>query len=902
VRIKGLWGSQAKTYFYVNFEAFRIRGGVNTSTISIPSLKERRGDFSGWVDEQENLIPVYDPATTRPNPAYDLSLEAGPTNLPYLRDQFMGCDGRSPNVICPARIQNSLARVWFKYLPEPTNSNPTLNYVPPKPVPDIALSRSNYWLIKVDHYFRSNDHFAVTIYYQGASPDIHTILPEPIAYEDFTAPQYSFVNRFNWDHTFSPTLLNHFAYGYLNRNEAFGAINAGYVDQFPKIPGVAAYTGPPAIPFWSDGFTGFGSNTGSNIGNLTTRPAHILNDLLTWVRGKHTLKFGGEYRNLGGSAHSGGNQMGTFGFGRTETGLLGLNSGNPIASFLLEAVDYAWVDFRTVSSNYPRQRAYIAHFGDTWKVTPKWSFNYGLRWDLFTPFWEKYDHLSFFDPYGPNPGAGGRPGRLAFAGNSWGAASYGKRYPELTDWKAFAPRVGLTYGLNDRTVVRAGYGIFLTSAFYPNWNGGIALDGFNATPAFGSSQGGMEPAFYLSEGFPQDFQRPPFIDSSYQNGRDTLYRPLDGNRRPYAQHWNLTIERQLPKDLFLSVAYVGTKGTRLPSIIAPLNVLDPKLLSMGFKLYDQFQPGDTSLHGVPLPYPGWVEQLQGCGLGGASVAQALLPYPQYCSGLPALTESAGNSSYHSFQAKVEKRFSGGLFLLGSYTFSKLLSSAADNVQSLSWSATQGVISPFERWRNKSLATDDVPQVFSLALVYDLPFGRGKTFLNQNPVANAILGGWSVSSIFRASSGIPFSFRDWNTCVVPGQFWAGCIPTVLPGANPWAQDKAHFDPNQPLFWKEAFEPEISFSFYLGKGPRVSNLRGFGYHNQDFALVKETRLSEKLRWQIRAEFFNLWNWHIFNASGAGGSSAFDTDISSPTFGMWNGAVTNPRNIQVGTRLTF
>jgi hypothetical protein len=139
--------------------------------------------------------------------------------------------------------------------------------------------------------------------------------------------------------------------------------------------------------------------------------------------------------------------------------------------------------------------------------------------------------------------------------------------------------------------------------------------------------------------------------------------------------------------------------------------------------------------------------------------------------------------------------------------------------------------------------------------------------------------------------------------VPGQFAAGCIPGVKPGLAPWAQPKGGFDPNKPLFNAFAFEDFNSFNFYLGQGPRISNYRGFGYHNQDFSLIKDIRITEKVQFQLRAEFFNIWNWHTFNcATQCFGSGAFDTSVGDPTFGMWNGNVTAPRNIQVAGRLTF
>src|SRR5439155_2780128 len=124
--------------------------------------------------------------------------------------------------------------------------------------------------------------------------------------------------------------------------------------------------------------------------------------------------------------------------------------GSPVASFLLEAVDNANVDFRSVAVDYPRADAWIAHVGDTWKVTPNLSLNLGIRWDMYRPAAEKFDRLSFFDPLGANPGAGGRLGRLAFAGTEWGDASFGRRTPEDTWKKGFAPRLGVAYSLNDK--------------------------------------------------------------------------------------------------------------------------------------------------------------------------------------------------------------------------------------------------------------------------------------------------------------------------------------------------------------------------------------------------------------------------------------------------------------------
>jgi hypothetical protein len=287
-----------------------------------------------------------------------------------------------------------------------------------------------------------------------------------------------------------------------------------------------------------------------------------------------------------------------------------------------------------------------------------------------------------------------------------------------------------------------------------------------------------------------------------------------------------------------------------------------------------------------------------------SLAQALLPYPQYCSSLQGVNENQGKSSYHSLQAKVEKRFSHGTYFLVSYTLARTRTTGADFVQSEAdtWTSAAGVISPYEQDRNEAPAVDDATHVLSAALVWDLPFGKGKKWVDQEGLANVLLGGWQLSTVFRYTSAMPLFFRS-SYCNVPGQFRAGCIPSST--GDVFAQDKGSFDPNAgPLFNLNAFEPQDAFNFYYGRGPRVSDYRSFSYRNQDLSLIKNTKLFKDVNLQLRIEAFNVWNWHNFTVPGNSNSGqfAFDTDIASPDFGVWNGSVTDPRVIQVAARLEF
>ncbi len=894
---------RARTFFFTDIEFFRQRGGVSVNPLTVPTAQERAGDFSDWT------APIYDPLTTRLNPNFNPNADISASNQKYLRDQF-SCNGKL-NVICPSRLSPA-ALGFLKFLPLPNKSGVVNNYLPPTAIPDGILGDANHYLIKIDQYFGEKDHFAATIWRQMTPAKFLSVLPLQLATESYSDPQNSWVNRLNYDHTFSPTVLNHFAFGYLNRNEGYGSVNYSYADVLPQIAGVPTHRFPPQVRFNNNGYAGFGNSTGLNTEDVTTRPTYVANDMVTWVKGRHTLKAGFEYRSIQGNAHNAGNESGSFNFDSAQTGLpTASGSGNSTASFLLGAVNSGSVNLISVRGRYVRQKAYIWHVGDTWKVNKKLSVNYGLRWDNFTPSWEKYDNMTFFD-FGPNPGAGGRPGRLAFAGDKFGPASTGKQYPE-DNWKGgFGPRLGIAYGLDSKTVIRTGYGIFYTQAFYPGWGGGVDQTGLNSSASVGTSGlGGLDPAFYWDQGFPIDrVAKPPFIDPSFANGQSgPNYRPKDANRLSYSQQWNFTVERQLTNDAMVSLAYVGNKGTRLPTQISPLNVLNPALLRQyGSKLTDQFGPTDASVDGVAAPYSGWAQQLLSVNNCTPTVAQALLPFPQYCGSVTGLNENLGSSTYHAFQLKVEKRFSKGLYALLAYTHSKLLTSASGVTQasSATWNGSTGsVISPFEWKRNKSLAPDDVPNNFSLGLVYELPVGRGKKFLNNGGWMDRIAGGWEITSTVKRSSGTPFWFRASN-CGVPSQFRVACIPAVLPGKNPFLVDLGSYDPgkHQPLFDANAFEAASSFTgaTYYGVGPRVSNFRGFPFKNVDIGIGKRTRITERVNFLIRAEGFNAFNMHNFTCTGNGGCQNFNTSLGDTNFGQWGGGVSSPRNIQLVGRIEF
>ncbi len=915
--VPGFHGDKSffKGYFYFNWEGFQDHGGAVKAVDSITSTAARGGDFSGWGSQ-----------FFYPNDPVKFGALAG-TAIPG-------------NKIDPI-FEDKTAAQWIAALPTPTNDNELSNYVIPKSGQASLTNSENVYFARADLNIGQKDHLYYTYWWQYAGVNTNTDLPIALSNAGPANPENAPIQRFNWEHTLNSSMTNHFSFGYLNRNEGYYQLDRD--SALPKINGVSSDKDMPQMSFTN--YTQLGTNRpADSAADLTTRGTYGLTDVFTFVRGRHTFKGGYEWKKAGTSIHNGTNGGGTFTFdpdttGTTDASLCPTATGCPgddMASFYLGAVGQAQTVYYNAPAEYPRQYGYAVHFGDAWRVNRKLTANLSLRWDYITPFADKQNKLSFFDPVGANPGAlnsaTGKylPGRLAYAGSGWGDASYGKPYPEIPFKKGIAPRVGFAYSLDEKTVVRAGYGIYYAQAFYPGWDGGMSQDGFNKTVTVSeSTQSGSPfktPAIYLNDGISaaQTGSTAATISSTFDNGSTTIkYRPLDGNKRPYSQQWNLTVERELPGSFFLQVSYVGTKGTHLPSSLSPLNVLDPNnptVMALGDQLKDVFAPGQTTLDGVSIPYDNFVSDL---GQSCATVAQALLPYPMLCNRLQGQNEQHATSIYHSFQAKVEHHLSHGLYLLADTTIQRMYTDASDTVQSGNTSGTgnqgnNGQFSPFHlKPRAWAIVPDNVPVTVQATLIYDLPFGKGQRFAGGGGASNMFVGGWQLIPLFHYDYGTPFSFYS-STCVTATDAPAlreGCVPGILAGKTVQEHGRNGFDPKSggQYFNSEAFESASAFGTfgYTGTGNAVTSVYGPSYKNFDISLAKNTMIAERVHFKFAVNFFNAFNNHYLIASQGGNyggpSVAFVTDVSKVgdpknPFGSWNGGTSAPRTIQFSGRLEF
>jgi hypothetical protein len=898
-----LHGTQSflKGYFYFNWEGFKDLGGSTPSTLSIASVNDRIGNFGAFGSQ------LYYP------------------NDPVKYGALAGTP--IPNNQIPAQLEDPIAKAFMADLPTPTNGNEFNNYLIPKSGQGSLTSGENVYFARADLNIGSRDHLYYTYWWQYTGVNEESDLPIALSTASPANPENAPIQRLNWEHTFNDVMTNHLTLGYLNRNEGYFALN-GHAN-LPTVPGVANPAFLPEMSFGSIYSQLGNSDPPTSAGTVTTRGTYALNDVFTRVQGRHTLKAGFEYRLAGTSIHEGTNEGGTFGFNADTTGNTLCPSsapcpGDPAASFFLGAVGSASVSYYNVHAEYPRQPGYAVHGGDSWRINPRLTLDYSLRWDYIAPFKEKFDNLSFFDPNGLNPGAVNASGqelkgRLAFAGNGFGAASYGAPYPEIPFKAAFAPRIGFAYTVNNKTVVRAGYGLYYGQAFYPGWNGGMSQDGFNKNLGLSESSNGPNtlPALYLSTGIaPGQVGTTENISSSFDNGQSpSMYRPLDGNKRPYSGQWNLTIEREMPHNFFATISYVGTKGTHLPSAMSPLNILnpgDPTIQALGVHLEDVFTPNQPTLDGVSQPYTGWASQMTGCA---PTVAQALVPYPMFCGVLQGENEEHATSQYNSFQAELQRHLSNGLYLLSSLTVQKLYTDASDTTQATSTDGAgnqgnNGQFSPFEEFpRAWAIAPDNVPVTLQISAVYELPFGEHKALLNSSGAANYIVGGWQVSPLFRYEYGTPFSF-DFGACPTAqvGALREGCIPNILPGQMVELHGRNGYNPasGSPYLNAAAFESNFTTFGYTGQGKAVTTVYGPSFKDLDMSLTKNTRIAEKVNFKFSANFFNTFNNHYFvNSQGGnygGPGVAFVTDVSNSAFGTWNGSTSSPRTIQFAGRLEF
>ncbi len=864
-----------KAFFFFNYEALRARSR-DQATGTVPTALERQGDFSQSRQlVGGNCVPVqlFDPATTRSNPAGG-----------FIRDAFPG------NVVPSIRMDRVGTKI-VTYFPNPSSAGAACtglnNFLSNK----ASAISTNEIDMKFDWAPTSKSKYTAGLGWRSRvdTPPNHYGNVAATTLTSDNMPARSL--RLEYNRTQSPTLLMQARFGVTRLERYYGppappdftlaslGLPAGLEQQMLK---------PIGFPVFS--FAGYlGMGKGSQFldqrGTSYTWSANV-----TKVAGQHQVKGGLEYRVNQSLEGVGRDTTGNFAFDRAFTQgpnptAPAVDRGNPIASLLLgvSSSGQAGILPKVLTSN-PYMGLYIQ---DDFRVSRKLTLSLGLRWDVEKGRKERFKQLSYFDFDAPSPiaqrvGLPNLRGGLRFVGVDGNPS---RQFD--TDLTNFAPRFSFAYSPTPRSVLRGGYGIF----FLPfigsaaGWASGI--NGFMAYTPQVNSLDGLRPADLLANPFPKGLQVPTAPGSGLLTnyGQDFGASGRDGAidrsaRVGYSQQWNFNVQRELPGKISLELAYVGNKGTKLTD-----GPLGPQLNQL---TVEQLRMGSQLLQLVPNPFQGFA---QTGPLAQATVtrAQLLRPYPQFLS-LYNFRPALGSSVYHAFQARLEKRYSKGLTLLASFTGGKLIEDTSQTVDFLGPAPTHQDV--YDRRADRSLASQDISRRLVLSYVYDLPFGRGKAFGGRLPrPADLVLSNWQLNGILTLSTGLPLVMTNAQN---NSQSFSAVQRPNVNGKNPnLAGGRSTEEKLARWFDTGVFSQPAPYTF--GNGPRVMpNLRADGMRGWDFSVFKNFPIREAVRAELRVEMFNFTNSPIFGRPG--------TALGNAQFGVISGQANAPRQLQFGLKLYY
>lgn len=878
VYIPKVYDGRNKTFFFVAGEFFRNRVGASPNFLSVAPKEFYDGDLRNWVDAQGRQIPIYDPATTTRDASGRF------VRQPFANNQI------------PAARFDPTARKLFELgqlaLPNRSGLTPgTSDYVRNNFVEQgTLLSPWDKFSVKGDHNL--SERHRISGYYGyntrgttgGASGPPG--LPGVLNGTNLNSTR-SDVYRFSWDWTISPTKLNRLYGGGNNWREINRAIAVGAQDwskfDIGNVPD--ARNNIPNISFSDFNTWGGPSDNGSE--NITWS----INDDFTWTRGKHTFKMGYMFEQVRYFGFGQQNISGQVTFNRAQTGVpqdtnQATAGGSSFASFLLGTATSANIHTpRFIDQVFDYHGVY---FQDDWRLTPKLTINYGLRYELNLPPYELDDEYSDFSPTRPNPGADNRPGALIFAGN--GPGREGKR--RLVDpwYGGWGPRLSFAYSPDQKTVVRGGIG--RSFAAVRAVGGSAHLLGFALIQDFVNTTQDVEPTFLLRNGLPA-WTKPPFINPAFGNFNNVdWWQGNEVSRAPENINYTLSVQRQITGNMLAEIGYSASIGSHLQAGLLNYNQVDHRNLPARLSpftaegrtlLNSRIDSAAAAAAGIAKPFSTFPN--------GQSVAQSLRPFPQY---LTLNTgggqgDRSGHSTYHSMVVKLEKRYSAGLTFLGSYVLSKIITDAD------SYWIGGAAMDHFNRRLEKSIGQFDQTHNFKLSYLYELPFGKGKRFANQG-IASWVIGGWRLGGVHNYVTGTPIGLG--TTIGFPGFF--GSNRATVSTHEGWRGPVGDggFDPNRDRFFQPAsfFGPQPTDR--LGNMTRYNpKVRNFGGMTENYSLAKSFFLfGEKIRIDFRAEAFNIFNRVIFGAGSNAGT------LQNENFGRWISQANEPRRLQGGLKVYF
>ncbi len=946
-----------KTFFFGDYEGLRIRQGLpQLSTVpSSGPTGETAGNFSALLFNtptgNPTIAPQVDPNTGLAIPG-SKALDCN-GNYTYLGEIFdsqkAGYNAGNANGYCGYPIGGYASGILPNQLPA-NQFNGTNGAIDPLAArlaalfpapnapqfgPNIFLSdpkrneTENKFDVRFDHIIGDKDNFFARFSYGNDS----NFLPSPFnnaldggSFQDGYSNNTAQGLAASEVHTFRNNLINEFRFG-LNRlnSHRFNLnynVNVSQQLNFPGVPYGPDLGGLPSIGF-SDGTTGIGSS--EFLPAIEHQHSYVFTDNLSWTRGRHAIKFGTELRFEQFTMYEPAAARGFMSFGNdfTDNPASPGSGGESIATFLLGIPDGGEI---TGLNNIVYNRQIYAVYGlDDFKITPRLTLNLGLRYELFTTIKEAnnlegtfdFKSLSLIVPSGINTQL---TPTLASELTIQRNGSPGLISPDRNN---FAPRIGLSYQVADKLVLRSGYGIFYGgqengpfSNPSPGFNPPFFASQVWATPctaAVANTTGTVNPNIgpldcsislanspglplnILSQGFAGDPANP--VNPLSNPNTPSLYSLDPHLVTPYTQQWHLGLEYQLPADTVLEVSYAGSRGLKLFAFyngnqaVASTNPSDP---TAPRRPANEVTPGATGDSCTLAAYYN-TPSLYNCNIALDAAIDTF--------------RSNTQSNYNSLQVRLEKRYSHGLQYEAAYTFSHAL----DNASSASLGSVNNGDFQDQRYPNSNYgnADFDVRHRFVFSYVYDLPFGRGRAFAKgASGVVNQIIGNWQMTGVLSAATGNYYTATD-----IVSVANADCGGTVgYYCSRPTLVGNPNATPCVPgtLFNTCAFAHNAAEGTF-GDAPR-NDIKGPGYKTWDTSLVKQFPISEQKHLEFRAEFFNVLNHVNYLFGQFGAISAEPTpleldpnNINTPANPQASGfgyplAARNPRQIQFALKFYF
>jgi hypothetical protein len=874
VYLPKVFDGRNKLFFFTNYEGYRnVLPG--SALLTVPSVQQRTGDFSQTFTASGQLIGIYDPTTT--------TLVPGTTST-YTRSPYPG------NVI-PASQINTVGAKLMQYYPlpnvPPTNIAGANNYLSLY----SAKDQQNMFAIKTDYNINTSQRLFVrytqssqgggAANYFGNTQSCTTCLkpgdpagsysPRGGGSDLFIYPKNAVVG-YTWSLTPSSLLdlrysLNRQLLSRLPQSSGFDLTSLGWPSSLASSIYYAQF---PAITISNYQSLGSSSN-----GDLLRRAdlSHSAEGSLTLIRHSHTLKFGGDFRMYRYNDLQATDNTPSFSFapGATQQNpsVASSTSGWSLASLLIgQPSGGTYTIPVAVALQYFYAAAYIQ---DDWRVNGRLTVNLGIRYDFETPFTERYNRLSYFDPTVASMATQRLPS--AVGGLQYVAANTQSRYRNNVDKNNVGPRAGFALKLAKNTVMRAGYGIM----YQPTMDTGFGAATFGAigyttsTAYTSSNNGGVTFLASLANPFPNGFAQPTgnTLGANTLLGQSISNTQLRNEVVPYTQQFNIGVQHQIRNWVF-NVSYAGSMSVH-QFINIQSDQLNPIYFSMGTGLNAQ----------RPNPFLG-LTTVGGFTASTLSIGQLLLPFPQF-SNVTLNQASEGQSSYNSLQTKVEKRFSNGLSLIASFSWSKNLG----NVGVPYWFG-DSVQNQYDLASERALSPIDVPKRTVFGYTYEFPFGRGKAFAKSLPgFFNILVSGWQVNGITTFQSGLPLVINNTPSNTIgfnAGQRLDNDGHSALLPADQRTQNR----------WFDTSVFYLPASYTFGNTGRYSpDLRGPNTNSWNASFFKNTNIREHYRLQFRAEFFDLLNHPVWAAPG--------TTINTSTFGV-TAQKNGNRTGQLGLKLLF